>query len=75
MKHPSFVDKKVSKKVGVTGNKTSSVHVTVFCKDCKFVSVHSTGSLLWVSCEFQQGWRSINSVCVLPFEKQKELFQ
>ncbi len=73
MKHHSFIDKKVSKKVEVTGNKIPSVHVTTFCKDCKFVSVHSTGSLLWVSCKFQQGWRSINSECCLPVEKQKEL--
>ena len=41
------------------------------CRDCRAVTIHQTGSQLWVSCRFLNGWRSINSVCVLPEDKRK----
>jgi len=36
-----------------------------FCRDCEEATVHSTGSQLWVSCRLVDGWRPINSECVL----------
>jgi hypothetical protein len=33
------------------------------CRECPFVTIHSTGSQLWTSCRFQDGWRSIDAVC------------
>jgi len=49
-----------------------------YCADCKYGRIHETGSLIWVSCRFQQGWRSVSSQCNLPdseflkFEKEKQ---
>ncbi len=37
----------------------------VECGDCPDGEIHSTGSLLWVSCRHVSGWRSIHSKCVL----------
>ncbi|WNZ29409.1 MAG: hypothetical protein IAX21_00630 [Candidatus Bathyarchaeota archaeon] len=65
------VTQNVTKKVGVTGYKTPSV-IDVFCRECPDSEIHQTGSLLWVSCKFQSGWRSINSVCNFPNQKNKE---
>jgi len=36
-----------------------------FCRDCEEATVHQTGSQLWVSCRLVDGWRPINSQCVL----------
>jgi len=35
------------------------------CRDCEEATIHQTGSLLWISCRLQSGWRDINSTCNL----------
>jgi glutaredoxin len=55
---------KYSKKGIVTDLKTSGVSQRL-CRDCPYVTIHSTGSQLWTSCKFQKGWRSINAECNL----------
>jgi hypothetical protein len=39
------------------------------CEDCPDAVFHSTGSLIWVSCKHADGWRSINSQCVMVEKK------
>jgi hypothetical protein len=64
-----------SQKVSLEGRgqreKDADVRSTVFCRDCPNSKIHQTGSLLWVSCRFVKGWRSINSECCLPIEEQQ----
>mgnify|MGYP005623517343 CR=1 FL=1 len=36
-----------------------------YCQDCPAVEFHITGSLIWLSCKHADGWRSIDSECVL----------
>ena len=43
-----------------------------YCQDCEASQCHSTGSQIWLSCRFQQGWKSVNSTCNLPEQKLKE---
>jgi len=38
------------------------------CRDCPDRETHETGSLLWVSCRYVVGWRSIDSKCTLKKE-------
>jgi hypothetical protein len=59
---------KLNRKVGVNNHKTPSVRQRV-CAECPFGSIHETGSMIWVSCKFQSGWRSISSQCNLPDEE------
>jgi len=54
-----------SKKVGVSDLKNPKVSER-YCIDCEYSEEHSTGSQIWLSCKFQQGWRSISSQCNLP---------
>ena len=59
------------KKGSLSHIKYASVSKPIFCVDCEFSTVHSTGSLLWTSCKFQTGWRSISSACNLPEKEAK----
>jgi len=43
-----------------------------FCRDCEEATVHQTGSQLWVSCRLVDGWRPINSQCVLAEKKGEQ---
>ena len=61
---------KNSKKTRQTTHKTSSVQRR-FCQDCEASQCHSTGSQIWLSCRFQQGWKSVNSMCNLPEKDAK----
>lgn len=63
---------KVSKKAYLETPKTLGVHRPRYCQDCEHSRQHSTGSQIWLSCKFQEGWRSVNSVCNLP-EKEKSI--
>ena len=56
---------KLTEKVGVNDNKTPSVRQR-YCADCRYAVIHETGSMIWVSCKFQDGWRSVSSQCNLP---------
>ena len=60
---------KVAQKVGVNHIKQVKVSQIKYCVDCEASRTHETGSQLWLSCRFQQGWRDINSVCNLPEER------
>jgi hypothetical protein len=42
------------------------------CWSCKHSVTHSTGSQIWLSCKFQDGWRDVNAVCNL---EELELFK
>ena len=42
-----------------------------YCQDCEASQCHSTGSQIWLSCRFQQGWKSVNSMCNLPEKDAK----
>jgi hypothetical protein len=64
-----MTEQKLHKKGGATGLKDSRFSKR-YCRDCPEVTVHSTGSQLWVSCPYQPGWRDINSICNLPEEKE-----
>lgn len=57
---------KEAKRIGVTFHKRPDLSIPVLCTDCPHSTIHQTGSQLWVSCRFQDGWRSINSICNLP---------
>jgi len=56
---------KLTKKLGVNDLKDASVSKR-YCRDCLEATIHQTGSLLWISCKLQSGWRDINSTCNLP---------
>jgi glutaredoxin len=62
---------KISKKAGINNHKTPRVH-NRYCRDCPFAQIYSTGSQLWTSCKFQDGWRSINAVCNLSETPQNK---
>ena len=65
-----MTEQKHSKKVGGV-NALERVGVQRrYCRDCEESTVHETGSQLWLSCRFQKGWRSINSVCNLPNQER-----
>ena len=66
-----MINQKEVKKARQNAIKYPSVSRPVFCRDCLDSRIHETGSLLWVSCRFVSGWRSINSECCLPLEEQK----
>jgi len=39
------------------------------CYDCKHCVTHDTGSMIWLSCKFQSGWRAVDSICNLDGQK------
>jgi hypothetical protein len=66
------VRSKANQKGRASSLKDSSVSRR-FCRDCPDAEVHSTGSQLWISCRFQQGWRDINAECnLLKTPKRKK---
>ena len=62
---------KLTKKLGVNHTKHANVSQIKYCQDCEASQRHSTGSQIWLSCRFQQGWRDINSQCNLPEEERQ----
>jgi len=61
-----------TKKARLDTKKRLGVRIPLHCQDCEHSKTHMTGSTLWVSCRFQDGWRSINSVCNLPNRERKK---
>jgi len=41
-----------------------------YCIDCRYATTNETGSLIWISCKFQDGWRSVSSECNLPIQER-----
>jgi len=39
------------------------------CQDCPDAIFHETGSMIWLSCKFQSGWRAVDSICNLDGQK------
>ena len=60
-----MIEQKAIGKGRVSGHEKGSVRKR-YCADCGYAVIHETGSMIWVSCKFQDGWRSVSSQCNLP---------